>query len=147
MNKTVYFLKGLVSLLKGGEGSGNFNHAGIPGEQGGSAPGTGGATAQNTIDRVHANSKANLEAAAREKKNKITSIVSAWGHKNGVTGADTQASIFRYMHDKNMSLKDAVQRTYELQESKKRKNIGDALFEQMVREGKIKRPAGYIPKK
>jgi phosphoenolpyruvate-protein kinase (PTS system EI component) len=173
MNKTVYFLKGLVSMLKGGEGSGNFNHAGIPGEQGGSAPGTGGATAQNTIDRVHTDAKARLAAAEkeqarlkaaitrtkeqtkklqaartdRERSNKITSQVSEWGHKNNVTGADTQASIERHMREKNMSLKDAVQRTYEQQESKTRRAIGDELFEQMVREGTIKRPAGYVPKK
>ena len=32
----------LIQALKGGSGSGNFNHAGIPGKRGGSAPGSGG---------------------------------------------------------------------------------------------------------
>ena len=36
-----YFLESAEKFVKGGEGSGNFDHAGRPGEQGGSGPGDG----------------------------------------------------------------------------------------------------------
>lgn len=40
----------LVFRLKGGKGSGHFGHRGIPGEQGGSLPGTGGAGVDSDVE-------------------------------------------------------------------------------------------------
>lgn len=52
----------IIIALKGGAGSGNFNHAGVPGKVGGSAPGGGHGSASNRVweGKQHAQAESKL---------------------------------------------------------------------------------------
>lgn len=104
--------------VKGGAGSGNFDHAGIPGQVGGSASGGGSAE------------------TGEQRTGRIRAEANTYFHKNGVTGAKDRAQILRNM-ERGKTLEEAVSARNSRVETERRNSLGDDLYEQMRKEGTI----------
>lgn len=76
----------LVFRLKGGSGSGNFGHSGIPGHVGGSASGGGSKGGAVDHDKVVADMKANMPAGFKPDYSSDDAI---WAKKGGNMGVIT----------------------------------------------------------
>lgn len=105
----------------GGQGSGNFGHAGRPGEVGGS--GEGGDTS--------------IKAEPHKAEEPVDRVLYAWAQKYGVSGSKELALVKRQLL-KGKSLKESVAHVSKTIEQQKRSMLGDELYEKMVKEGKIR---------
>lgn len=65
---------------KGGPGSGNFNHKGIPGQRGGSAPG-GGGSARSGVEMLHPSAGGKKRVSKAEAMAKLREEVTARGEE------------------------------------------------------------------